>query len=79
MTERYDDTPSPGFDMQRFAYRMTCLMLLHPVDAMPSALYFRYSSVMSAHTVEDIEAVLWACPSESEEDSDDEGGSSDDA
>ncbi len=49
-------------DRARLPYLMTCLMLLHPVDAMQSATYFRYQAVAGAATLMEIQTALWGLP-----------------
>lgn len=49
-------------DRARLPYIMTCLMLLHPVDAMQSAVYFKYQAIMGAASLIDVQNALWGLP-----------------
>jgi hypothetical protein len=46
-------------DTGRFAYRMMCLMLLHPVDGFHSATFHRQTAIASARTLHELQEVLW--------------------
>jgi Ser/Thr protein kinase RdoA (MazF antagonist) len=50
---------APAFDKAQFAYRMMCVTLLHPVDAMETVMWFVGSKVRAAKTLHEVATLLW--------------------